>query len=254
MNFEYINKYPEVDPFRYRNSLILLGLTISLLLAFVFFNMTSYGEKVKYSTIGNESSVMEFFPPPTREELTKPKIPPPAVIELIPVEKTSGSDKGVEFLNSEVDIHDKISYYSTDTTSKKNVKIPPPEVNRGDNDPIIYAEVMPRFPGCEDKETIAERETCAQQKLMEYIYSNLKYPSLASESSIEGRVTLRFVVTETGKVENVEILRDIGAGCGEEAKKVIENMNDMEEKWLPGRQAGRKVKVFFTLPIVFKLN
>lgn len=122
----------------------------------------------------------------------------------------------------------------------KSHDIPVADVNTGVLEPIIIAEIMPRFPGCEDLPTNQERDYCAQQKLMEYIYKNLRYPALAAETGVEGRVTIRFVVTEYGNVENVEILRDIGAGCGEEAKKVIENMNTFAEKWIPGRQEAGK--------------
>lgn len=65
---------------------------------------------------------------------------------------------------------------------------------------INTSEEMPRFPGCEGKKTKEEKYKCADEKLMNYIYSNLNYPK---EGSIEGRVTVRFVVTKEGKIDNV---------------------------------------------------
>ena len=77
---------------------------------------------------------------------------------------------------------------------------------------------------------------------------------MSGENGIQGKVTLRFVVNKKGKISDVKILRDIGGGCGEAAAKVIRSMNNMPQKWTPGRQGGRKVKVYYTLPVVFKLT
>ncbi len=115
------------------------------------------------------------------------------------------------------------------------------------------SEQIPRFPGCEDMVSISEKNECAEKKLLEYVYSNLNYPAEARKKRIEGRVILRFTVTKYGNIENVEVLSDIGGGCGEEAKRVIESMNNLTQKWTPGRQ-GRNVNVCYTLPIVFKLD
>ena len=113
---------------------------------------------------------------------------------------------------------------------------------------------MPRFPGCEDAGSKAEIKECADGKLLQFIYKNLKYPAIAKENGIEGKVYLQFVVSETGDVKDAVIVRDIGAGCGEAALKVVESMNNMAQKWIPGKQRGRPVKVLFTLPIQFKLE
>jgi periplasmic protein TonB len=253
MNFEYINKYPEADPFRYRRSLILLGIVISLFLVFILLNITSYGTRVQYLSNGNDLKGIEFFPPLTVIEQPKPKIVPPAVLELVAVDDLTPDNANTEFLNSEIGINDAVTSFIPDTSGRKFKELPPPEIPI-DNPPFVITEEMPRFPGCEYMESKSERELCAQEKLMQFIYKSLKYPAISVETGVEGRVVLRFVVTESGNVENVEILRDIGAGCGEEAKKVIETMKNLDEKWIPGRQGGRKVKVYFTLPVVFELK
>jgi len=125
------------------------------------------------------------------------------------------------------------------------------EVNEDD---FIIVDEMPRFPGCEDLDSRDEKVKCAEKQMMEYIYSQLKYPEDAIKKNIEGKVILRFGVTKNGKIEGVEILKDIGGGCGEESKRVVESMNDMHEKWIPGKKDNQNVKVWFALPIVFKLN
>ncbi len=119
---------------------------------------------------------------------------------------------------------------------------------------LTIAEEMPRFPGCEDKPTKEEKESCASMKLYKYIYKNLKYPKAAVEKGIEGKVFIRFVVRKTGKVSDVTILRDIGGGCGEAVKNALESMNSMPERWIPGKQGNENVDVYYTLPVVFQLD
>ncbi len=83
-----------------------------------------------------------------------------------------------------------------------------------------------------------------------YLGKNIRYPEQAKENNIEGRVILKFVVNEDGAVSDISVVRGIGGGCDEEAKRVVASM----PKWKPGKQNGRPVKVYFTLPIVFKLQ
>ena len=96
---------------------------------------------------------------------------------------------------------------------------------------------MPQFPG-------------GDEELMRYIASNLKYPTVAQEMGIEGRVTLSFVVNRNGEVGSVEVVRSLDPLCDKEAVRVIKGM----PRWIPGRQGGRAVAVYYTIPILFKLN
>ncbi len=84
----------------------------------------------------------------------------------------------------------------------------------------------------------------------QYIAQNLKYPEQARKMGIEGKVFVEFVVNDFGEITNVKVLKGIGAGCDEAAKKVVEN----SAPWQPGRQKGQAVKVRMVLPITFKLN
>lgn len=103
--------------------------------------------------------------------------------------------------------------------------------------PFTTVEQMPQFPGGEDE-------------LMRFILGNLRYPSVAKEVGIEGRVIIRFVVSKTGDVTNVEILRGLDPSCDKEALRVVKMMPN----WIPGKQNGRSVPVYFTLPIVYRLQ
>ncbi len=248
------NKYPEVDPFKLHRSVLLFGLVASLAVVFIVFNWTTYEKKMDLS--GYDLNVEEDFeiePPRTAEPPKPPPPPPPPVIEEVPEEQILDDEEQPDFQSQDVDVDDVVEAPPEDTTHVAPPPPPPPPPPK-EEEIFQIVEQMPRFPGCEDKSTKAEKEKCSQQKLMEYIYANLKYPSIARENGIEGRAVIRFVVDKTGKVSDVKILRDIGGGCGEAAAKVIKSMNNMPKKWVPGRQGGRKVKVYYTLPVIFKLT
>jgi TonB family C-terminal domain len=88
-------------------------------------------------------------------------------------------------------------------------------------------------------------------ELLKYIKENLKYPTISIENGIQGTVTIRFVVNKDGYVSDVEILQNrADAACGKEAIRVVQSM----PKWKAGKQNGVPVNVYFTLPIVYRLQ
>lgn len=120
---------------------------------------------------------------------------------------------------------------------------------------LLLAEDMPRFPGCEDMEgTAAEKETCSQEKLLAFIYKNITYPDTAAAQGIEGTVVVRFVVNNEGWIVQDTILKDIGGGCGAETIRAVKLMNEMPERWTPGKNENKPMNVYFTLPVKFRLE
>jgi TonB family protein len=119
----------------------------------------------------------------------------------------------------------------------------------------VYETVdeMPRFPGCENELTQEAKEKCSQQKMLEYIYTNLKYPEKARDKGLEGMVIVRFVVDKKARITEIEVKKDPGEGCGQAVKEIVENMNKMPKKWIPGKLKGKKVNVSYMLPVKFKL-
>lgn len=116
------------------------------------------------------------------------------------------------------------------------------------------AENMPRFPGCENTvDPVADRQACAKEKLDEYIYANIKYPEEAKMAGIEGTCVLSFLVTKTGTLKDIKVIKDIGGGCGAEAVRIVNSMNENGILWIPGKQRGLPVNVKFNLPVRFKL-
>jgi protein TonB len=100
--------------------------------------------------------------------------------------------------------------------------------------PVKWAEEMPQFNG----------------DIGAFLQRHLDYPYAAKENNIEGTVIIQFVVNEDGSVTEAKVLKGIGGGCNEEALRVVKSM----PKWKPGKQNGRAVKVFYTLPIRFVLE
>lgn len=104
---------------------------------------------------------------------------------------------------------------------------PPPQI-------FTYVQQMPEFPG----------------NIQAYLSKNIRYPEAAREANISGRVVVNFTVNEDGAITDIKVLRGIGGGCDEEAKRVVAGM----PKWKPGKQNGRAVKVSYNLPISFQLE
>lgn len=127
------------------------------------------------------------------------------------------------------------------------------EVNEGEI--FKSTEIMPRFPGCEEMAgTEKEKSECAKMKLLEYIYKNLKYPEVARANGLEGSCVAQFVIDKEGKIDDINIVRDIDGVFGAAVIDVLESMNTKEIRWSPGLQKGRPVRVLFTLPVRFSLD
>jgi protein TonB len=88
------------------------------------------------------------------------------------------------------------------------------------------------------------------EALMKYLNDNIKYPVVAQENGIKGRVTLKFVVNKQGKISNVTVLKGVDPSLDKEAMRVVNSM----PTWIPGKQNGKEVNVYFTLPVTFTLQ
>lgn len=97
--------------------------------------------------------------------------------------------------------------------------------------------IPPHFPGGDDS-------------LQIYLRNRIRYPAAARENELQGRVNLLFFINEEGKPEDIRITKDIGAGCGREAVRVVQSMPD----WVPGTYKGKKTRMLYELPVTFKLN
>ena len=111
---------------------------------------------------------------------------------------------------------------------------PKPEVA---NKVFDVVEEMPSFPG-------------GQGALMSFLSSNIKYPVVAQENGVQGRVIVGFVVEKDGSISDVKVMRSVDPSLDREAQRVVKAM----PKWKPGKQNGSAVRVKYTVPVVFRLQ
>jgi len=252
-------KYPEVNVFKHSGSLLRVGLASALAFSVIAFSWTTYdGVFVDPGYTLDTDEIFELEPP--RTDVPPPEIKsPPAdpIIEEVPEEEIPEDQPEFEV----PDVEDDFSLEEVPVSEPKKKAAPAPVLPLPDapDDGIEeirkFVEEMPRFPGCEDMGgSVEELKACSDKKLLEYLYKNLKYPAVARENGIEGRVYVQFVVEKDGSITQAEIVRDAGAGLGQSALHVVENMNNMPAKWTPGKQQGKTVRVLFTLPVTFKLE
>lgn len=120
---------------------------------------------------------------------------------------------------------------------------------------LVYIASLPTQKAAAQNETVEEKVDKMPEPqggmsgLMSYLGGNIKYPEAAREKGIEGVVMVSFVVKKEGEISDVAIIRGIGAGCDQEAMRVVKSM----PKWTPGEKDGAKVNTQMQLPIKFKL-
>jgi protein TonB len=205
-----------------------IGLIVALLVVFVAFEYKSYDKITVDITSRAVDDTPEEIIPITEQKVKPPPPPPPKQVTKITI------------VEDDVEVEDDIEIdVDADDDSEMEEYIP----QEIEEEEIVEAEIftvveaMPEFPG-------------GMGKLMAYLGNNIKYPPLARESGIQGRVFINFVVEPDGKISNVKVLRGIGGGCDEEAIRVVEAM----PKWKPGMQRGKPVRVSYNLPVKFTLQ
>ena len=208
----------------------LIGLVVTLFIVWRVFEYKSY-DKQNLDTFQRQVEVIEEeMVEITKQEMPKPPVqaPKPQVTQIQVV------DDEVEVedidINAEVAQDEEIEEYVYEAPEIEEEEIQEEEV-------FLSVEENPEFPG-------------GPAKLMEYVQKNLKYPMMARESGIQGRVFVGFVVEKDGSISNVQVKRGIGGGCDEEAVRVVQSL----PKFKPGKQRGVAVRVSYTLPIVFRLQ
>ncbi len=208
---------------------IQIGMVISLLIAWLAFEYKNYDKREIDESLLNREIVEDL----EMTEITKQEEPKPQPVEM-PKQTTQleivQDDVEVEDIeiNAEVDQQEVIEEY---------VPVEAEEEEVVEQEIFQIVEEMPSFPG-------------GEAKLMEYVAKNIKYPQIARETGIQGRVFVGFVVEPDGSISNVKLLRGIGGGCDEEAMRVIKSL----PKWKPGKQRGKAVRVSYQIPVFFKLQ
>ena len=209
-----------------------IGLVVILAAVLVAFNVRKYDKEVKEvstRTVGSEIDADILNTPP---EETPP--PPPEEPEVVATDLT--------VVENDAELTNEVGLINADDNANKaqeeftRVEVEE-EVEEVEEEIFLVVEEDADFPG-------------GLEALSKYLSENIKYPQLAKENNIEGRVFVSFVVEKDGRVGNIKILRDIGGGCGAEAVRVVKSM----PRWKPGKQRGKPVRSQFNLPVNFSLK
>jgi periplasmic protein TonB len=118
-------------------------------------------------------------------------------------------------------------------------------------DPVLVdVDVKPTWTGCENDQEAAAREACLERNLTSFFNDFIIYPERARRKKIEGQVIAQFIVEKDGSVSNIQIIHDIGEGCGDEVIRAIQHL----PKLVPGLNNGLPVRVLYKAPFHFKLK
>lgn len=229
-----IKKSPKADLERTKTMSILMGFVVGLAVLFVGFEWSNREVRVVTADEGVADIIAEEEVEITRPENTPPPPPPPppapAVAEMLNVVEDDVELEQQDILSSED---------SQDAVQQETFVAPVVEEEEEEAAQQIFTvvEEMPDFPG-------------GQAELLKFIAKSIKYPVIAQENGIQGRVICAFVVNKDGSVVDAEVLRGVDPALDKEALRVIGTM----PKWKPGKQRGKPVRVKYTVPITFRLQ
>ena len=209
---------------------VLIGFVFVLSVCYVALEWTEK-EVTKYEVADTDFLIEDEIEIQQTTQETPPPPPPPeiqTVEELVIVD----DDKEVE----------SVEINTEDDKDQEIVIQAPVEVKQDAEEDVdvvfVVVETMPEFPG-------------GQQALFKYLSENVKYPVIAQENGIQGRVICQFVVNKDGAIVEVEVVRSGGdPSLDKEAVRVIKSM----PKWKPGKQRGKPVRVKYTVPVNFRLQ
>ena len=228
-----IKKSPKADLERGKTLSILMGFVVGLAVLFVGFEWSDSGVQVATESDQVADIIAEEEVEITRPENTPPPPPPPpapVVTEVLNVVEDDVELEQQDILSSED---------SQDAVQQETFIAPAVVEEEEESSQTIFTvvEEMPDFPG-------------GQAELLKFIAKSIKYPVIAQENGIQGRVICAFVVNKDGSVVDAEVLRGVDPSLDKEALRVIGTM----PKWKPGKQRGKPVRVKYTVPITFRLQ
>ena len=213
-----------------RGSWLLMGAVVALAFMFVSFEWTQHDVRLAANSLVNDPIFEEVLVPITYPE-EKLEPPPPPEIKVT---------EEFTIVSDDEEVTSAVATVSEDLGQINKVVWVPPvvETEKVEEDVIhVTAEIMPEFPG-------------GMAALMKYLGANIKYPTISQEMGSMGRVIVQFVVDKDGTITNPAVVRGGDAYLDKEAIRVISPM----PKWKPGVQNGKKVRVKYTVPVVFRLQ
>jgi len=230
-------KNPEADLNKNRNLYFVIGLSLVLGITWGAVEYKTYDRQLNFDGV-NMLEDDEDDVPITEQLKTPPPPPPPPppapeVIEIVEdeeeVEETviESTESDEEMIIEDIDVEDDF----------EDIDVP-----------FAVIEDVPIFPGCE-RVAKSQRRTCFQDQMNKHIRKNFRYPDIAQEMGIQGRVYVNFIISKDGSITNIR-MRGPDKNLENEAARIIGRL----PKMTPGKQRGRAVRVPFSIPITFRLQ
>jgi len=230
-------KNEKVDLTKNSSLYFVIGLSFILLVSWQAIEWKTYKKTYGYEALNVEDDDDEEIP--ITEQIKTPPPPPPP---------PPPAPEVIEIVEDEEEVEETV-IESTETDEEEIVEIVEVEEEEVDIDvPFAVIEDVPIFPGCERVKK-SERRNCFQERMNKHIRKNFRYPEIAQEMGIQGRVYVNFIISKDGSITNIR-MRGPDKNLEGEAQRIISKL----PKMTPGKQRGRPVRVPFSIPITFRLQ
>ena len=232
-----LKKNPEADLNKNRNLYFVIGLTFVLGITWGAVEYKTYERKFDLSNVNMLEDDEEDIP--ITEQLKTPPPPPPP---------PPPAPEVIEIVEDEEEVEETV-IESTESDEEMIIEDIVVEDDFEDIDvPFAVIEDVPIFPGCESVAK-SQRRACFQDQMNKHIRKNFRYPDIAQEMGIQGRVYVNFIISKDGSITNIR-MRGPDKNLENEAARIIGRL----PKMTPGKQRGRAVRVPFSIPITFRLQ
>lgn len=232
-------KNPKADLSRNSSLYFVIGLASILLITWQAIEWKTYDKSLYgYEALNVEDEDDEEVPITEQLKTPPPPPPPPPAPEVI------------EVVEDEEEVEETV-IESTETDQEEIVEVEDVEIEEVEEDldvPFAVIEDVPIYPGCERVKK-SDRRACFQEKINKHIRKNFRYPEIAQEMGIQGRVYVSFIIDKDGSITGVR-MRGPDKNLEKEAARIIGRL----PKMTPGKQRGRPVRVPFSIPITFRLQ
>ncbi len=225
-----VKKSKKADLEGKKSTWLLVGYVLILAILFVAFEWSERDMKVTTDT-GIADVVFEEEMIPITEQEQKVTPPPPEAPKV---------EEVLEIVENDANVEESTIQASDDMDKAVEIKYVAPVVEEEDPEEqqiFQIVEEMPEFPG-------------GMAECLKFLAKNLKYPTIAQENGVQGRVIIQFVVNKDGSIVEPVVARGVDPYLDKEALRVVSTM----PKWKPGKQLGKAVRVKYTVPVTFKLQ
>lgn len=224
-----LKKSPKADLNNKRGLLLEIGLVVSLLLVIAAFAYTPKEYRIEIVT-EYVAPVEEEITEVTRQDQKPPEAPKKVEVKMI-------TDM-LEVVTNDTKITTDVDFAEFDENTEVIQQVEVKEEVIEDDQPFLIAETMPSFQGGD------------LNKFRTWVQQNIRFPQIALENGIQGRVVLSFVIEKDGRLTNIQVLQSPDRSLSDEAIRVLSK----SPKWSPGKQRNQVVRVKYTLPVDFRVQ